>query len=129
MQVIATRVYERRAARLLSAEERVATEAAIVARPDAWPVIQGTGGARKARIALPGRGKRGGARVIYFVSMAGGVIAFFDIYAKNVKEDLSNADKRNLKAAIAEIVAALGDDAAGQAAGGGGAGSRGPSAR
>jgi hypothetical protein len=40
--------------------------------------------------------------------MAGGVIAFFDIYAKNVKEDLSNADKRNLKAAIAEIVAALG---------------------
>ena len=110
MRVIATRGYERGAARLLTPEARVAAE--IVARPDAWPVITGTGGARKARIALPGRGKRGGARVIYFFSMAGEVIAFFDIYAKNVKEDLSNADKRNLKAAIAEIVAALGGDTA-----------------
>jgi len=39
----------------------MAAGAEIVARPDAWPVIAGTGGARKVRIALPGRGKRGGA--------------------------------------------------------------------
>jgi hypothetical protein len=112
MRVIATRGYERHAARLLSAEQRAVAEAAIVARPDVWPVIPGTGGARKARIALPGRGKSGGARVIYFFSMTGGVIAFFDIYAKNVKENLSGADKRDLKAAIAEIVAAIRADTA-----------------
>jgi hypothetical protein len=106
MRVIAASTYERRAARLLSAE-RTTAEAEITARPDVWPVIPGTGGAREARIALPGRGKRGGARVICFFSMSRGVIAFFDIYAKSVKENLTGADKRDLKAAIAEITAAV----------------------
>lgn len=114
MRVIASREYERRVVRLLSPEARAAAEAGIVARPDGWPVIPGTGGARKARVALPGRGKSGGARVIYFYAPAPGLIALLGIYAKNEKEDLSGADKRNLKAAIADIRAALGaNDAAG----------------
>ena len=88
-------------------DTRTAAEAAIVARPDAWPIIQGTGGARKARIGLPGRGKSGGARVIYFFSVTPSVVAFLDIYAKNAKEDLTAADKQDIRAAIAEIRAAL----------------------
>jgi len=109
----ATRGYDRRAARLLSAEARAAAEAAIVARPGAWPVVPGTGGARKARVALPGRGKRGGARVIYFFSSARKMLAFLDIYAKATKEDLSSADKEDLRDAIAEIHAALEADGTG----------------
>jgi len=112
MQVIATRGYQRAVARLLSPEARAAAEAEIAARPEAWPVIQGTGGARKARIALLGRGKRGGARVIYFVLTAAGVLFLFDIYAKNAKEDLSGADKQDLREAIAEIRAAAATDRA-----------------
>ena len=112
MRVIATRGYQRRAGRLLSHEARAVAEASIAARPDAWPVIPGTGGARKARIALPGRGKSGGARVIYFFSMTGGVIVLFDIYAKNERENLSGADKRDIKAAIAEITAEIRADTA-----------------
>jgi hypothetical protein len=106
-QVIATRIYQRAAARLLSADARVAAEAAIVARPDAWPVIQGTGGARKARVRLPNRGKTGGARVIYFFSATPSLVAFLDIYAKNTKEDLTAADKQDIRAAILEIRQAL----------------------
>ena len=106
-RVIATRNYQRRAARLLSPDARVTAEAVIVARPDAWPVIQGTGGARKARIGLPGRGKSGGARVIYFFSATPALVAFLDIYAKNTKEDLSSADKHDIHAAIGEIRRAL----------------------
>jgi hypothetical protein len=105
--VIASRRYARMAARLLSPAARSAAEAAIVARPDAWPVIQGTGGARKARIGLPGRGKSGGARVIYFFNASPSVVAFLDIYAKNTKEDLTGADKRDIHAAIDEIREAL----------------------
>ena len=100
MQVIATRGYRRAAARLLTAESRAEAEAEIVARPEAWPVIQGTGGARKARIALPGRGKRGGARVIYFVLLARDVLFLLDIYAKNAKEDLTSADKQEIRRRI-----------------------------
>ncbi len=33
----------------------------------AWPVIAGTGGARKARGARGGRGKSGGAHIIYYI--------------------------------------------------------------
>jgi hypothetical protein len=106
-QVIATRGYERAVARLLLPDARMAAEAVIVARPDAWPVIQGTGGARKARIGLPGRGKSGGARVIYFFTATPALVAFLDIYAKNTKEDISSADKQDIRAAISEIRAAL----------------------
>jgi mRNA-degrading endonuclease RelE of RelBE toxin-antitoxin system len=105
MRVIATRGYERGAARLLTPEARMAAEAEIVARPDAWPVIAGTGGARKARIALPGRGKRGGARVIYFVLTARGTLYLLDIYAKNAKEDLTSADKQEIRRRIEAIAA------------------------
>jgi hypothetical protein len=105
MLVIATRGYERGAARLLTPGARVVVEAEIVARPDAWPVIAGTGGARKARIALPGRGKRGGARVIYFVLTARGALYLLDIYAKNAKDDLTSADKQGIRRRIEAIAA------------------------
>ena len=105
VRVIATRIYERRAARLLTSKARMVAEAELVARPDAWPVIAGTGGARKARIALPGRGKRGGARVIYFVLTPRGLLYLLDIYAKNLKEDLTGADKREIRQRIEAIAA------------------------
>lgn len=38
----------------------------ISENPEAGVVIKGTGGLRKMRIALQGRGKRGGGRVIYW---------------------------------------------------------------
>jgi hypothetical protein len=105
MLVFATRGYERAAARLLTPEARAAAEAGIAVRPDAWPVIPGTGGARKARIALPGRGKRGGARVIYFVLTARGALYLLDIYAKNAKEDLTSADKQEIRRRIEALAA------------------------
>jgi hypothetical protein len=61
MRIIATRAFDRAAAKLLTAAEREAIEAALIARPDAWPVIRGSGGARKARVARGGQGRRGDA--------------------------------------------------------------------
>ena len=109
IKVISSRVYDKAATRLLTTEARIAAETVIVSRPDAWPVIQGTGGARKARIGLPGRGKSGGARVIYFFSATPSLVAFLDIYGKNAKENLTAADKKDIRAAIAEIRTALRD--------------------
>lgn len=50
--------------KLMAEEEREALLFFLAATPDAGDVIPGTGGVRKLRWALEGRGKRGGARVI-----------------------------------------------------------------
>lgn len=103
MKVVATTGYDRRARKLLTAGERAAAEMEIALAPEAWPVIPGTGGARKARVARGGRGKSGGARIIYFAMTARGVLYLLDVYAKNAKENLTDADKKDLRALIAAL--------------------------
>jgi hypothetical protein len=66
----------------MSDDERLVAEAEIVARPEVWPVVAGTGGARKARVAMRGHGKRGGGREIYFFRASPGLLALLDVYAK-----------------------------------------------
>jgi hypothetical protein len=68
-------------------------------RPDWGAVMPGCGGLRKLRIADPrrGKGKRGGARLIYLHIPQIDHFLLLDIYGKNEKEDLSNDDKRVLR--------------------------------
>ena len=65
--------------------------------PTAGDVIPGTLGCRKVRWKASGRGKRGGARVIYFLQDAAGQIVLVAVYAKNEKDDVPRAWLRRLK--------------------------------
>ena len=56
--------------------------------PETGSVIPGSGGIRKVRWRAPGRGKRGGYRVIYYVRISQGVIWMLTIYPKNVAENI-----------------------------------------
>lgn len=51
-------------------------------------MVPGSGGVRKLRWGVAGRGKRGSVRVIYFVRTAKGVIRMWTIYAKNEAENI-----------------------------------------
>jgi hypothetical protein len=72
-------------------------QAAIVADPEAGDVIPGSGGCRKLRWRAPGRGKRGGYRVIYFLRNAEGLIVLVLLYAKNVRDNVEPGLLRELK--------------------------------
>jgi hypothetical protein len=77
----------------------------LATHPDAGNVIPQSNGCRKVRWSVPGRGKRGGARVIYFNRLEEGHIWLLVMYAKNVR---STIDGRTL-AKIRETIDAKDD--------------------
>ena len=76
--------------------------------PKKGVVIPGTGGVRKVRVARPGRGKRGGARVIYYYHNENKPILLLLIYAKADQENLTAAQKAQLKKHIDAIIDGFG---------------------
>lgn len=68
--------------------------------PKKGNVIAGTGGIRKLRWASSGKGKRGGARIIYFYHVVGTRIYLMAIYTKNDQADISPKVKKQLKAIV-----------------------------
>jgi mRNA-degrading endonuclease RelE of RelBE toxin-antitoxin system len=77
----------------------------IARNPLAGVVIPGSGGIRKVRWAASGRGKRGGARIIYYFHSEALPLFLLTVYGKNVADDLSARQKQTLAAAVAELVA------------------------
>jgi len=75
----------------------------LLRQPDKGDVIQHAGGLRKVRLRLPGRGKRGGARVIYLLLAQYDVIVFFYVYTKAERENLTASQLKRLRNAVAVI--------------------------
>lgn len=75
-------------------------ENVLLENPKAGNVIQGTGGLRKIRIPIEGKGKRSGGRVIYVDIELKERIYFINVYAKNEKDDLTEEERKSFKAVI-----------------------------
>ena len=71
--------------------------------PDTGDVIHGTGGIRKIRWTMPGRGKRGGSRVVYYWLAKEDHIYLLTLYAKGVKDDLTAAERDAWRKAVEAI--------------------------
>lgn len=71
----------------------------LVDHPDAGDVIPGSGGCRKVRWSVEGRGKRGGIRVVYFLRVGLGQIVLVTLYAKNVLDNIDPVVLKRLKEA------------------------------
>lgn len=80
--VIETPLFQRLADDHWTEEERSAFVSFIAANPEAGDVVPGSGGVRKVRWGLAGRGKRGGVRVIYFNRLSHGEIWLLVLYVK-----------------------------------------------
>lgn len=98
LTVIEHPTFQRQAASIWNDDERHAFIDWIAANPLAGDVIPGAEGARKVRWATRGRGKSGGARVIYFNCTDEGVVELFAVYVKTERENMPASDiKRNRK--------------------------------
>src|SRR5512132_37111 len=85
---VETKLFTKLAQEYLSDDDYAALQQLLIVDPDAGDVIPGSGGVRKLRWGVAGRGKRGGFRVIYFLRLRHGEIWMLTLYAKNVADNI-----------------------------------------
>ncbi len=100
--IIETQIFSRQVQALLSDEEYRKLQMALLLRPDFGPVIPGSGGLRKVRWSLGGRGKRGGVRTIYYWAVKDDQILMLFMYAKNEQDDLTAEQLKVLRKIVEE---------------------------
>jgi hypothetical protein len=101
--VVETAGFIAAAARLLTEDERVGIIEMLARNAECGDVIPGTGGLRKVRIRLAGRGKSGGGRVIYFYLNEGMPLFALMVYAKNQAAQLTKSQEKELAAIASGI--------------------------
>jgi mRNA-degrading endonuclease RelE of RelBE toxin-antitoxin system len=102
MLLIETPIFTQRIQRFLSDEQYRLLQRQLVAKPDTGRLIPGSGGLRKMRWSVSGRGKRGGIRIIYHWAVAREQILLLFVYPKSEQDDLTPTQLRALKRIIDE---------------------------
>lgn len=104
MQSVAeTPIFTRQTEKLFTEDEKRELIDFLAENPLAGDEIPGTGGVRKVRFAASGRGKRGGARIIYYYLDDTMPLYALLAYAKNDQGDMTPDEKR----AVSTLAAAL----------------------
>ena len=102
MELIETSTFTRQIAGLIGDEEYRESQCRLAANPGLGALIKGGGGIRKTRVGVGSRGKRGGARVIYYWAVRRDLILLLYAYAKNVSADLTSRQLTRLAGVIKE---------------------------
>ena len=92
--VVETPTFQKQAEKIWSESERMDFIDWIAENPFSGDVIPGAQGARKVRWSVAGRGKRGGARVIYFNLTNQGVLILLMVYTKSEQANLEPGEIR-----------------------------------
>jgi mRNA-degrading endonuclease RelE of RelBE toxin-antitoxin system len=101
--VAETPIFQRYAAEVWSEAERNQFISFIAANPEAGDLIRGSGGCRKVRWSTAGKGKSGGARVIYFNSDEG-TIWLLIVYKKAKFDNLPTSFLIELKQGVEDAL-------------------------
>ena len=105
LEFIETTAFTKKLERIASRETLQAIQSDLVANPERGPVVKGTNGARKGRVADPlsSRGKSGSFRFYYLYLPHHGRIYLLAIFGKNEASDLSPEQKKIVASTIAAI--------------------------
>jgi mRNA-degrading endonuclease RelE of RelBE toxin-antitoxin system len=99
---IETPVFTELVEKQLDREAYRALQLTLLLRPEQGSVIPGSGGLRKIRWGVDGKGKRGGVRVIYFWEKAKATCYMLFLYRKNQQGDLTAVQVRTLARVVRE---------------------------
>ncbi len=89
MEIAETSIFTKEITEILSDDEYRKLQEFLVAHPESGDVIKGSGGLRKIRWKLSGRGKRGGIRMIYCYCREASLLLMIYVYEKNKTSDLT----------------------------------------
>ena len=103
MEFIETPTFTRLLTSLLSDEEYRVLQNVLVENPERGDILKGGGGIRKLRHALPGRGKSGGVRAIYYWIKDDHQIYMLLIYPKSKKDNLTDQETAVLREFVKEL--------------------------
>lgn len=101
--LLETRAYERAVEEFWSEEEQREFKTFLGLNAEKGDIIPDTDGLRKIRWSSSGHGKRGGARVIYYIYDEDEPIYLLFAYAKNVKENFSEKEKKAMRQVVRQI--------------------------
>jgi hypothetical protein len=96
LEFISLHAFDRMAEGLIDDDDLRLLQQELITDPRAGDVVQRTGGLRKLRVAVEGRGKRGGARLLYLYVQVRSVIYLVAVYSKIQEPDLSRADYQRM---------------------------------
>jgi hypothetical protein len=106
--IVETRPFIQDAKSRLADEERVALINMIAADPTCGVIMEGTGGVRKVRFRVQGRGKSSGVRVVYYFHNETLPIFLLAVFAKNEKTNLSKAEQNELAKLVVKLIGSYG---------------------
>ena len=87
----------------LSEEEYLGLQSFLLQNPEAGKIVRGSGGVRKVRQAMAGKGKSGGVRVIYYFKKQDDEIWLLTIYSKSEIENIPAHVLRQIAKEIEDV--------------------------
>lgn len=97
MVIVETPIFTKLISEIMSDDEYKELQEALVIKPDLGVLIKNSGGLRKIRWSVDGRGKRGGVRIIYYWMTANEQLYMMYIFPKNAQDNLTDAQTKALR--------------------------------
>ncbi len=102
MEIYETSIFTKQITGLISDEDYRNLQRVLIVNPLAGALIKNSGGLRKLRWRIAGKGKSGGIRVIYYYVTADSKIFMLVAYEKSKKDDLTQKQLASLRKLVME---------------------------
>ncbi len=104
MEFIETPIFTKLVCELMPDDDYRLIQQALVLRPEAGKIIKGSGGLRKIRWAIQGKGKSGGIRIIYYWDKPHDCIYMLLVFKKSTQENLTPDQLKIVKKLVKELL-------------------------